>query len=114
QLAGHTCGHRPQATHLERPCSSVIIRWVPRQRVEIRQSSVERCSGYSSVTRGSNMCFKVSAMPLRVALTYETPLSGRGSTFTPIAISGLHPGTLAGHRRHAPDDATAVEHPEDD
>ena len=37
QLAGQICGQRPQATHLERPCSSVSMRWVPRHRGEMVQ-----------------------------------------------------------------------------
>ena len=69
QLAGQIWGQRPQATHLERPCSSVSIRWVPRQRWEMLQSVVLFCSGYCIVTFGSNMCLKVSAIPLSVART---------------------------------------------
>ena len=69
QLAGQICGQSPQATHLERPCSSVSIRWVPRHRGEMVQSSVLFCSGYCIVTFGRKRCRKVSAIPLRVART---------------------------------------------
>jgi hypothetical protein len=75
QLAGQICGQRPQATHLERPCSSVSIRWVPRHRGESEyvpnpcSRSVLFCSGYCIVTFFSSMCLKVSAIPLSVART---------------------------------------------
>ena len=67
QFAGQICGQRPQATHFERPCASVSIRCVPRQRVARRQSSVLFCSGYCMVKRGWNMCLNVSTIPLSVA-----------------------------------------------
>ena len=72
QLAGQIWGQRPQATHFDRPCSSVSIRWVPRQRWEMLHAhavSVLFSSGYCIVTFGSNMCLKVSAIPLSVART---------------------------------------------
>ena len=75
QLAGQIWGQSPQATHFERPCSSVSIRWVPRQRWEMLHCpipcspSVLFSSGYCMVTFFSNMCLKVSAIPLSVART---------------------------------------------
>src|SRR2546422_3134097 len=65
QLAGQICGHIPQATHLARPCSSVSMRCVPRQRGESVQSRVLFSSGYCIVTLGRNKCCSVSTMPLR-------------------------------------------------
>src|SRR5256885_3308512 len=95
QLAGQICGHRPHATHFERPCSSVSMRWVPRQRDEIVQSSVDFSSGYCIVTFGRNRCRKVSAIPLRVARTYDVADPGRFISFTPTAI---RPSPLPGQR----------------
>src|SRR2546425_5885208 len=86
QLAGQICGHNPQATHLARPCSSVSMRCVPRQRGESVQSRVLFSSGYCIVTLGRNKCCSVSTMPLSVARTYDTCAPGRRITLTPIAI----------------------------
>ncbi len=74
QLAGQIWGQRPQATHLDRPCSSVSMRWVPRQRGESvhaprSASGALFSSGYCIVTFGSNIFRKVSAIPLSVART---------------------------------------------
>src|SRR2546425_5884169 len=46
QFAGQICGQSPHATHLARPCSSVSMRWVPRQREESVQSFEDFSSGY--------------------------------------------------------------------
>src|SRR5258705_6309 len=85
QLAGQICGQRPQATHLARPCSSVSMRCVPRQRDEIVQSLEDFSSGYCIVTFGRQMWLKVRAMPLSVARRYDVSGLGGLSTLTPSA-----------------------------
>src|SRR5438309_279196 len=84
QFAGQIWGHRPQATHLARPCSSVSMRCVPRQRGESVQSLLLFSSGYCIVTFGRHRWLKVSAMPLR-----ETIPSVRR------VLSGDHGGVLS-------------------
>jgi len=86
QLAGQICGHSPQATHLARPCSSVSMRCVPRQREESVQSLLLFSSGYCIVTLGRKMCENVSSIPLNIARRYDVPPVGRRSTFTVIGI----------------------------
>src|SRR5256885_9766761 len=52
QFAGQIWGHRPHATHLARPCASVSMRCVPRQRGASVQSLLLFSSGYCMVTLG--------------------------------------------------------------
>src|SRR5437667_10955516 len=87
QFAGQIWGHNPQATHLARPCSSVSMRWVPRQRGESVQSLLLFSSGYCIVTFGRHKWLKVSAMPLSVARRQDAWVPGRFMTFTPMAMS---------------------------
>jgi len=66
QLAGHTVGQSPHATHFALPSSVVSMRCVPRQRGEM----LSRCSGYCVVTLwGSMRCLKVLPSPFSVART---------------------------------------------
>src|SRR5206468_4303366 len=71
QFAGQICGHRPQATHFARPCSSVSMRCVPRHREESVQSLEDFSSGYCIVTLGRNRWLKVNAIPFSVARRYD-------------------------------------------
>ena len=69
QLAGQICGQRPHATHLARPCSSVSMRWVPRQRGDSAHSLLLFSSGYCIVTFGRHRWLNVNAIPFNVAST---------------------------------------------
>src|SRR5437867_7491711 len=93
QFAGQIWGQSPHATHFARPCSSVSMRCVPRQRDDSVQSLDDFSSGYCIVTLGRNRWLNVSAIPFSVARRYDVWRVGRFITFTPIAIYAASCGT---------------------
>src|SRR5947199_254516 len=100
QFAGQIWGHRPQATHLARPCSSVSMRCVPRQRGESVQSLLLLSSGYCIVTFGRHRWVKVRRKRGRVhrtqMYTKRKPMTLRENIpSVRRVLSGDHGGVLS-------------------